>query len=139
MPTHDSRLIDRRGWLSWAGTGIASVALLDLLGRDGRAKAVKGEAGGAPHHKPKAKRAVHICLCGGMSHLDTFDYKPVLAKYHGKKLPGSEKPETFFGQIGLLRQSDWKFKKHGKSGLWISELFPHLATQADELTVIRSM
>src|SRR5262249_31619861 len=76
---------------------------------------------------------------GGLSHLDSFDYKPALAKHHGKKLPGSEKPETFFGQIGLLRKNDWEFSRRGKCGLWISDLFPHLAALADELTVINSM
>src|SRR5262245_22719889 len=92
-----------------------------------------------PPHPPRARRVIHICLCGGMSHLDTFDHKPALAKFHGKKLPGSEKPETFFGQVGLLRQHDWAFRRRGKSGLWVSDLFPHIATVADELTVINSM
>jgi len=110
--------------------------------RDGIVKAeqLRGEAADPPpHHPAKAKRVIHLCLCGGVSQVDTFDYKPQLAKLHGKRLPGSEKPETFFGQIGLLRQNDWPFKQRGQSGLWISDLFPHLARCADELTVIRSM
>ena len=61
-----------------------------------------------------------------------------LVRRHGQSL-GGEKPETFFGQIGLLRQNDFAFQQHGQGGLWISELFPTLAKQADELTVIRSM
>jgi hypothetical protein len=157
----DTPLLDRREWFSWSA-GLAGTALTALLMKDGLARAagpltpqpplpkrgegekekrgIPGEANDPPpHHKAKARRVVHICLCGGMSHLDSFDYKPALAKYHGKKLPGSEKPETFFGQIGLLRQSDWAFHRRGKSGLWISELFPHIAGLADELTVIRSM
>jgi hypothetical protein len=85
------------------------------------------------------KRVIHLCLCGGMSHVDTFDFKPTLVKYHGKKLPGSEKPDTFFGQVGLLRQPDWAFRPRGQCGLQISDLFPHIASVADELTVIRSM
>jgi hypothetical protein len=137
----DTPLLDRREWFSWSA-GLAGTALTALLMKDSLARAagVPGEASNPPpHHRAKARRVVHICLCGGMSHLDTFDYKPMLAKYHGKKLPGSEKPETFFGQIGLLRKNDWAFHRRGKSGLWISELFPHIATLADELTVIRSM
>jgi hypothetical protein len=137
----DLPLLDRREWLSWTA-GLACTALTSLLLKDGLARAagVPGEASDPPpHHRPRAKRALHICLCGGMSHLDTFDYKPALVKYHARKLPVSEKPETFFGRVGLLRQSDWGFRRHGKSGLWISELFPHLAALADELTVIRSM
>src|SRR5262245_691113 len=94
--------------------------------------------GGTPLD-PKAKRVIHVCLCGGLSHIDSFDHKPMLTRFHGKTLPGSEKPDTFFGQIGLLRKPDWEFRRHGKSGLWISDLFPHLASMADELTVINSM
>jgi hypothetical protein len=82
---------------------------------------------------------IHICLCGGFSQVDTFDYKPELAKFHGKPLGSSEKPDTFFGRIGLLRKNDWDFKQRGQSGVWISELFPHIAGVADELTIIRSM
>ncbi|MFO0883102.1 MAG: DUF1501 domain-containing protein [Pirellulales bacterium] len=93
----------------------------------------------APHHPAKAKRVIQICLCGGFSHLDSFDYKPELAKRHGQSLGGSDKPEVFFGQVGLLRKNDWEFKQRGESGLWVSELFPHLAKVADELTVVRSM
>src|SRR5262245_15553939 len=95
-------LLDRRTWFSWVRTGLGGAALATLLARDGliRAAGVPGESSDPPpHHPAKARRAVHICLCGGMSHLDSFDYKPALARYHGKKLPGSEKPETFFGQI----------------------------------------
>ncbi len=129
----DTRLpLSRRDFL-------ATAALATLLG-DSHAARVPGEAGDAPpHHPAKAKRAVHICLCGGMSHLDSLDHKPLLARFHGKKLPGSEKPETFFGQVGLLRQSDWAFRPRGKSGLMLSDLFPHIHSLADDLTVVRSM
>src|SRR5579884_1215485 len=132
----------RRDFFCWVGHGLGGAALAHLLLRDGavRADAVPGEAADPPpHHPHKAKRAVHICLCGGLSHIDSFDHKPQLDRFHGKPLPGSEKPETFFGQVGLLRKSDWSFKQRGDSGLWVSELFPHLADVADELTVIRSM
>ncbi len=135
-------LLDRRTWFSWVGNGLGGAALASLLMKDGSARAapVAGEARpAAPHFAPKAKRVVHVCLCGGLSHLDSFDPKPLLTRYHGKKLPGSEKPETFFGQIGLLRQPDWAFRPRGQSGLMISDLFPHLASLADELTIIRSM
>jgi Protein of unknown function (DUF1501) len=132
MLPFDDASLSRRDWFSWAGSGLGGVALAGLLQRDGLVSA-------ATHHPAKAKRVVHVCLCGGMSHLDSFDFKPLLGKFHGKKLPSSEKPETFFGQIGLLRQNDWKFSRRGKSGLWVSDLFPHIAGIADELTVINSM
>jgi hypothetical protein len=141
-PDREVPLLDRRGWFSWVGNGLGGAALASLLMRDGLARAapVPGESRPAvPHHPAKAKRVVHLCLCGGLSQVDSFDYKPVLDRHHGKKLPGPEVSDTFFGQIGLLRRSDWKFKRRGRSGLWVSELFPHLAREADELTVIRSM
>jgi hypothetical protein len=142
----DIPLLDRREWFSYSA-GLSGVAMTTLLMQEGYAKApplrfgegVGGRGSSGLHHPAKVKRVVHLCLCGGMSHLDTFDYKPALAKYHGKKLPGSEKPETFFGRIGLLRKNDWTFHRRGRSGLWVSELFPHLAGVADDLTVIRSM
>lgn len=133
---------DRRELLSWASRGIGATALLALLSRDRliRAAGVASDAKDPPpHYPPKAKRAIHICLCGGFSQLDTFDYKPELAKRHGQPLGGDEKPDVFFGQVGLLRKNDFAFQQHGESGLWISELFPQLAKLADELTVVRSM
>ncbi len=131
----------RRGFLSFSGSSLTSAALTSLLLRDQvtAADAVPGEAKGVPHHSPKAKRVIHLCLCGGVSHIDSFDYKPELAAFHGKSLQSEERPATFFNQIGLIRKNDWKFQQRGDSGLWVSDLFPHLAEVADELTVIRSM
>ena len=123
---------DRRGFLNWSMHGLGATAALALLGRDGAVAA-------GPHHPPKAKRAVQITLVGGLSHLDSFDPKPHLAKHHGQALKTDTKPDIFFGQVGLLRKADWEFKPRGKSGLQVSELFPHIAGVADELTVIRSM
>ena len=94
---------------------------------------------GVPHLPAKARRVIHLCLFGGVSQIDSFDYKPELAAFHGKSLQSEERPATFFNQIGLIRKNDWEFKQRGNSGLWISDLFPHLAEVADELTVIRSM
>ncbi len=74
-----------------------------------------------------------------MSHVDTFDYKPELVRLHGKSLSTDEKPDVFFGQVGLLRAPDWQFRQRGQSGLWVSDLLPHIAEVADELTVINSM
>lgn len=137
----DDRL-DRRQFLSWTRNGLSSAALASLLLADRTLQAapIAGDAPDPPpHNPPKARRAIHICLCGAMSHVDTFDYKPELLRLHGKSLVSDERPDVFFGQVGLLRAPDWKFRQHGQSGLWVSELFPHLATVADELTVIHSM
>jgi hypothetical protein len=159
----------RRDWLNWSSRGLGATAAVDLLCRDGWLRAgdsqatvaVRNSADGASpvdaappsltggdnsgiraqatHFPARCRRVIQIFLCGGLSHLDSFDEKPLLTKYHGQPLPSSEQPETFFGQIGLLRQADWEFRARGQSGLAISELFPHIATQADKLTVIRSM
>lgn len=128
----------RRDFLNFAVQGIGATALCQLLARD---NALAAEVGAKPttHFPAKAKRVVHISLVGGMSHLDSFDYKPELEKHHGKPLNSTEKPDIFFGQVGLLRQSDWKFSQRGESGLWVSDLFPHIAGVADHLTVLRSM
>lgn len=124
--------MNRRGFLEWSTRGLGATAALHLLLRDGHIMA-------GPHHAAKAKRAVQITLVGGLSHVDSFDPKPQLVRHHGKSLKTDTKPDVFFNQVGLLRKSDWEFKPRGRSGLQVSELFPHIATVADELTVIRSM
>ena len=82
-----------------------------------------------PHFAAKAKRVIFLCMRGGPSHLDTFDYKPELIKNHGKT--GSFR--------GSLLKSPWDFKQHGESGLWISELLPKIGSMADELCLLRGM
>lgn len=132
----------RREFLNWGIRGLGATALVDLLcePRQKKTHAEEPNKGvGFPNFAPKAKRAIQICLIGGMSHLDTFDYKPELKRLHGKSLNSQEQPDIFFGQVGLLRANDWEFKQRGESGLWVSELFPHLAQRADQFTVIRSM
>jgi hypothetical protein len=139
--------LDRREFLSWVKHGLGSAALASLLLRDGvlRLAASEGKPGlrqGAPpgpHFRPKARQAIHICLVGAMCQVDSFDYKPELIKNHGKALQSRERPDVFFGQVGLLRKPDWQFRNRGQSGLWVSDLFPNLAGVADELTVLRSM
>ncbi len=133
--------MDRREFLSWARDGLGATALASLLLRDQPAQAkLAGESEPpCPHFAPKAKRAIHICLAGALSHVDSFDYKPTLVKMHGKSLQSPDKPDVFFGQVGLLRQPDWSFRQRGKSGLWVSELFPHIGEMVDDLTIIHSM
>ena len=128
--------LPRRDLLNWGIRGIGASAFAELLLKD-QAHASTGAV--LSHYAPRAKRAIHICLVGGMSHIDSFDPKPELTKSHGKQAELSEKPDIFFGRVGPLRGADWEFKPRGKSGLPVSEMFPHIAAQADELTVIRSM
>lgn len=132
--------LDRRDFLTRFGTGLGGIALATLLTRESLGSTVPGEAADSPpHHGPKVKRVIQIFLQGGLSQVDSFDYKPELAKYHGKPMPGEQRPEAFMGKVGLMHRSHFEFKQRGQSGLWISELFPHIAGHADELTVIRSM
>jgi hypothetical protein len=125
--------LSRRELLTFGSYGLTGAALSSIF-----ANAASG-AMRSPHYRPRAKRVIHVCLMGGLSHLDSFDYKPELAKFHGKELQYTERPATFFNKIGLIRKNDWAFKQRGESGLWVSDLFPHLAAVADDLTVIRSM
>jgi hypothetical protein len=132
----------RRQLFSWSAFGLGATALTGLLSRDRlvQAAGIPGEAHDPPPHLPaKARRVIHICCCGGVSQIDSFDYKPELARRHGQPLGGDEKPDVFFGQIGLLRTNDFAFQQRGESGLWVSDLFPRLAEVADELTIVRSM
>ncbi len=130
----------RRRFLETFSTGLGGIALASLLARESSAAPVPGEAADRPpHHPPKARRAIQIFLQGGLSQVDSFDYKPQLEKLHGKSVPGKEKPVAFMGHVGLLHKAHFAFKQRGQSGLWVSDLFPRLAEVADELTVIRSM
>ncbi|MFP6618568.1 MAG: DUF1501 domain-containing protein [Pirellulaceae bacterium] len=130
--------LNRRQFVQWSTHGLGIIALLELLQQDGVLAAAE-PVGTETNHAPRIKRAIQICLVGGMSHVDSYDYKPELTRKQGKTLGSDEKPDIFFGKVGLLRGSDWEFKQRGQSGLWISEMFPHIARMADELTLMRSM
>jgi hypothetical protein len=133
-------VLSRRELFGRFGTGLTGIALASLLQHRGAAaNSVSGDAADPPpHHAPRAKRVVQIFLQGGLSHVDSFEYKPGLEKHHGQSIPG-ERPDVIFDQVGLLHKPHFTFKQHGRSGLWISDLFPHIAERADQLTVINSM
>lgn len=137
----DYQSLSRRELFDWGVQGLGATALLSMLGNDGivRADSAPGNNARWMSHEPIAKRAIHICLVGGMSHIDSLDYKPELQKLHGKSLTYDKKPDIFFGKVGLLRKNDWEFKPRGESGLMLSELFPNIAEMADELCVLNSM
>lgn len=152
MPHTDPRLEDltltRRELLNRCGMGFGGLALAGVLADAGLLAPGTAQAAGTdtlaaplapkkPHFAGKAKRVVHIFANGGASHVDTFDPKPELAKYAGKELPRTNlKTER---KTGAAFPSPFKFQKYGKSGLEVSELFPHVAESADDLCVIRSM
>ena len=135
--------LSRRDMLRRAACGFGGFALSAL----GGSRAWAGPGAGArhlphgPHHAPRAKNVIFLYMDGGPSQVDTFDYKPALEKFHGedpRKAIGKLEP-TQFDNIGKVLKSHWEFKQRGQSGIWISDLFPHLAEVADELCVIRSM
>ena len=128
----------RRYFLFTSACGFGGVALSWLLTNEARAAITASPyAPRTPQFPARAKRVIHICALGGVSHLDTFDYKPELEKRHGQDAGRSF--DTFFGQPGKLLKSPFAFRRHGASGRWCSDLLPHLATCVDDLTFIHSM
>ena len=129
----------RRDFLAKAGVGFGSVALAGLL--SDTAQADSNPLAAKPSHFPaKAKSVIWLFMNGGPSHVDTWDYKPELAKRDGKELPGFDPSTGFFtGQVGPLMKSPFAFKQHGKSGKWVSELFPHMAKHVDKMAFVHSL
>jgi hypothetical protein len=141
-PRLEDRVLTRRELLHRCGMGMGALGLVNVCAQAGLlgtadAASLNPLAARAPHFAPKAKRVLHLFMNGGPSALDTFDPKPLLAKYDGKPLPnGNPKTER---KTGNAFPSPFAFAKHGASGLEVSELFPALARHADKLCVIRSM
>jgi hypothetical protein len=131
--------IQRRAFLTQSAYGLGGLALASLLDRAAASSGAIVE----PHFPVRAKRVIHLCMAGGPSHLETFDWKPEL-----KRLDGEPFPESFTKgqQLAQLQNAVLKargpvvgFRKHGRTGNEISDLFPNLAGIADELCIIRSM
>lgn len=123
-------LLTRRELLRNSSLGFGGLALSGLYGAPLEA-----------HFQARAKSVIFLFMEGGVSQVDSFDYKPLLAKHHGedpRKAIG-EIEATQFGNVGKVMKSPWKFKQRGQCGAWISDLFPHVAELADELAIIRSM
>jgi len=120
----------RRHFLWEAGGGFGSIALAWMSQR---------EASGSAHFPARARRAVQVFAAGGVSHVDTFDYKPGLDRHDGKSMSGKRQVDPFFGKPGNLMKSVWPFRPRGASGLWVSDLLPHIAACADDIALIRSM
>jgi hypothetical protein len=132
--------LSRRDILTRAGFGMGSLALGSLLTEQGLSAAnLSPLAPRASQFPGKAKRVIHLFMNGGPSQIDTFDPKPLLKKFHGKALPGKKNLAGDKRLGGAALSSPFEFKKHGQSGVEISELFPQLAKHADDLCVVRSM
>jgi hypothetical protein len=132
--------LTRRDLLRRAGMGFAALGLTDLLSSQGlleAAPAASPLSPRPPHFAAKAKRVIHLFMNGGPSHVDTFDPKPALARYAGRPLPMNNLPTE--RRTGAAFPSPFRFERHGRSGIEVSELFPHLAASIDDIAVVRSM
>ena len=138
------RFLTRRWFFHECGLGLGSVALASLLSDRSVAAPVAGDplAPRRPPSQPKAKAVIYLFMAGAPSQLELFDYKPSLAKYNGRPVPKDVlKGQTyaFIKPDSAIYAPEFAFAQHGKSGAWMSEVLPHLATVADDLTIIRSM
>ena len=153
-PSTGTPFLSRRSFFERLTDGLSGAALAYLLNRDlygGSGLLLSGGDNGIrrvydlkarhPHFEPKAKSVIHFFMNGGPSQVDLFDPKPLLNKHHGEpyldKLVVSDVQDP--EQAGALMGSPFQFAQHGQSGIWLSELVPHLARQVDEIAVIRSM
>ena len=150
-------LYSRRWFLERSGLGIGGIAMASMMASsaditvaaDGPtlSNEVQGRGGilNRYHHSPRAKRVIYLFMSGGPSHIDLYDYKPLLNELHGTQLPDSIRgKQRLTGMSGYqssipLVGSPFAFTQHGSGGAWFSELLPHTASIADELCVITSM
>jgi hypothetical protein len=132
--------VTRRELLHRLGGGFGIVGLAGVLHDQNvlgaEARSANPLASRVPHFPARARRVIHLFMNGGPSQVDTFDPKPALAKYHGQKAPASIKIER---RDTALMKSPFAFKKHGQSGIEVSELYPRVAECIDDICVIRSM
>jgi hypothetical protein len=135
-------VLTRRELLRHSACGFGMLALADLLAREATAgssqDAAHPLAPKVPHFTARARRVIFLFMHGGPSQVDTFDYKPLLVRDDGKPLP-FDKPRVVSSQTGNLLKSPWRFRRHGESGIAVSELFPEVAACVDDLCVINSM
>ena len=134
----DPSPLDRRQLLRRAGAGLGVFATASVLTGLSRAEALDPLAPRRPHFRPRAKRVIFLFMHGGPSQVDTFDYKPRLQAETGNPLP-FPKPRVQFAQTGNLLGSPWRFRQHGESGAWVSELFPAVAGRVDQLCFVKSL
>jgi len=143
--------VNRRTFLTRAGVGFGTAALTSMLAKETIGSGASGLLNdgvrrnelGLPHHKPKIKRVIFLCMAGGPSHLETFDYKPELERLDGKPMPDSftkgQPIAQLQGQALKCQRPLTKFKRYGKSGLMFSDFLPHQSKLADDICVVKSM
>ncbi|MCY2967621.1 MAG: DUF1501 domain-containing protein [Planctomycetota bacterium] len=135
--------VTRREALARSAGGFAALAYAALFGHSESRGDERSDAATTrlPHHPPTARNVIFLYMDGGVSQVDSFDYKPNLEKYHGqdprKAIGKLEK--TQFENIGTVMKSPWAFAQRGQSGLWTSDLFPQVNQEIDSLCILKSM
>jgi hypothetical protein len=132
----------RRDFLSRMGGGLGTIALAHMLAREGFTQGPpkpRADFNGGLHHPAKVKRIIQLFMNGGVSQMDTFDYKPELAKAHGQMIGPKEKPEGFTAPAGAVMKSPFEFRQHGETGRWVSSVFPNQAKCVDQLAFLMAM
>ena len=131
--------LNRRSMLQRCGMGIGSLGLASLLKQEGLAAGPNPLAARQPHFKTKAKSVIWLFINGGPSHVDTWDYKPALARHDGQALEGFDKFTGFFSNaVGGLMKSPFEFQQHGQCGKHVSSIFPNLSQHVDKMAFIHS-
>ncbi|MCI0628492.1 MAG: DUF1501 domain-containing protein [Acidobacteria bacterium] len=130
--------MNRREFLGQMSNGLTGIALVMLLKEQGLL-AQDPPPLGQTHFPPKAKRVIQIFCPGGVSQVDTFDYKPELQRRSGEPLPGEEKSVSATSSNGNLMKSPWSFRQRGQSGQWVSDLLPQLGEWVDDMAFIHSL
>ncbi len=154
--THECRNCDRRAFLGGMSSGLAGIALAAMLHRDGYSSELGASPPtGFPHFSPRAKTVIWLFMNGGISHVESFDPKPMLTKYAGKTIAETPfadvqdpmklaierlvVPDANGNQRNTLYPLQVGFRRHGESGVEVSDWFPHIARHVDKLAIIRSM
>ena len=139
-------LLDRRHFLSQSQFGLAGIALTSLL--HAQQLLAEGSIEYDPVHPfksrpaqltPRAKNCIVVFCAGAVSHVDFWEHKPELIKYHGKPLPGNERLISFQGENGALQKPLWQFNPCGESGKMLSSLVPHIGKCADDICFLHSV
>jgi hypothetical protein len=125
---------NRREFLKLTSQGVGAMTLSSLI------NSASASSGYLPklHHEPKAKSVIFLYMSGGVSHVDSFDPKPLLREWHGQPMP-MKLERTQFDQVGNIMGSFWDHKKYGESGIEMTNLFPNIAEMADDMAVVRSL
>ena len=155
LSSHGRTLLSRRDFLRQSGMTMGGIALTQLLAQDGLLASDNNTVSGkapirpeidpnkpylprAPHYPAAAKQVLVIYCPGAVSHVDTFDYKPELTRFHGKKPPGIPQT-TFEGPTGNIAKPFWDFKPRGKCGKMVSDLLPNLGGMVDDFSFFHSL